>query len=91
MKSELEFLKHFLWKLEECGLDDTYLNGIIECRKLIEERISEVKKCAKHDVILPFPLSSPLEIWQTAREMNSNEFRDYYNTLINAIKNKASN
>lgn len=33
-------------------------------------------------VMLPYPLSSAHEIWQMAREMDHNEFCEYYNKLI---------
>jgi hypothetical protein len=41
---ELDFLKHLKHKLEECGLEDTYLNDILKCRNVIDNRIRQVKK-----------------------------------------------
>lgn len=40
---ELDFLKRLKRMLEECGLEDTYLNDIIACRKMVEDRINQIK------------------------------------------------
>lgn len=42
-KKDLKFLKHLKHNMEECGLDDTYLNDIIKCRGIIEQRINKLK------------------------------------------------
>lgn len=48
--NELEFLRYLLHKVEECGLEDTYLNDIVKCRRIIEERIDEVKELTEPSV-----------------------------------------
>ena len=49
---ELEFLEHLRHTIQECGLEDIYLKGIIKCRTLIENRIIFVKKSSTPDVKL---------------------------------------
>lgn len=44
MKSEFKFLRHLLHNLEECGLEDTYLNDIVKCRRILEARIQILRE-----------------------------------------------
>jgi len=62
--NELRFLKHLKHKLEECGLEDTYLNDIVKCRRIIDDRIVLVKNCDIAGVVC----SEAFKLYETCKK-----------------------